>query len=327
VQPSQELCSWINGHVRAVNFFGGVPKIFRPDNPKTGIKSPNYYEPDLNPTYQELAEYYQVAVLPARVRKPRDKSSAENGVQNVERWVLAPLRKQTFFSVGEANRAIQPLLEALNGREMKHLGKSRRQCFEETDLPELRPLPEKPYTFATWKKARVNLDYHVAFEKHFYSVPHTLVHQEVEIKATERMVEFFHKGKQVALHPRSRAAGRFSTCPEHMPSQHRFVLELDADWLLQQAQAVGPCTTDYVKALLKERPFPEQAYRSCLGVLSLSRKFPVPLMESACQGLQEAHLFSYQDLKSQLDVLARRSPEPTSTSPAHENIRGEAYYH
>lgn len=326
VQPSQELCHWINGHVRALAFFGGVPKIFRPDNPKTGVKSPNYYEPDLNPTYQELAEHYQVAVLPARVRKPRDKGNVENGVQNVERWVLAPLRHQTFFSEGEANRAIKPLLEALNQREMAHLGKSRRALFEEIDLPELRPLPEKPYQFATWKTARVNIDYHVAFEKHFYSVPHSLIHQEVNIKATERMVEIFHKGQQVAIHPRSQAAGRFSTRAEHMPSNHRFVLELDAGWLLQQAEAIGPRTSQYLQALLHHRAFPEQAYRSCLGVLSLARKYPTALFETACQRLLEAHLFTYKDLKNELEALAGQSP-PTTAAPLHENVRGETYYH
>lgn len=326
VQPSQELCHWINGHVRALAFFGGVPKIFRPDNPKTGIKSPNYYEPDLNPTYQELAEHYQVAVLPARVRKPRDKGNVENGVQNVERWVLAPLRHQTFFSEGEANRAIKPLLEALNQREMAHLGKSRRALFEETDLPELRPLPEKPYQFATWKTARVNIDYHVAFEKHFYSVPHNLIHQEVNIKATERMVEVFHKGQQVAIHPRSQAAGRFSTRAEHMPSNHRFVLELDAGWLLQQAEAIGPRASQYLQALLRHRAFPEQAYRSCLGVLSLARKYPAALVETACQRLLEAHLFTYKDLKNELEALARQSSVPAA-APPHENVRGETYYH
>lgn len=216
VQPSQELCHWIGGHVRAFEYFGGLPKILRPDNLKTGVKSPNYYEPDLNPTYQEMAEYYQLAVLPARVRKPKDKPSAENGVQNVERWVLAPLRHQTFFSEGEAQRAIRPLLDQLNDRPMVNKGKSRRQFFEELDRPELRALPEKPYEFAFWKKARVNIDYHVAFEKHFYSVPHTLIHQEVEIRATEQLLTIFHKGKQVAIHPRSRVPGRFrpaaSTC-------------------------------------------------------------------------------------------------------------------
>jgi transposase len=326
VQPSQELCHWINGHVRAFEFFGGLPKILRPDNPKTGVKSPNYYEPDLNPTYQEMAEYYQVAVLPARVRKPRDKGNAENGVQNVERWVLAPLRHQTFFSETEANRAIKPRLEGLNNRPMVHLGKSRLQLFEELDQPELRPLPEKPYEFAVWKTAKVHLDYHVAFEKHFYSVPHTLIHQQVEIRASERMVAIFHKGQQVAIHPRSRVAGRFSTRPEHMPSNHRFVLELNADWLLEQAQAFGPQTTQYLTSLLRSRAFPEQAYRSCLGVLSLARKYPATLLETACQRLLEAHLFSYRDLKNELEALAYPS-RPDHPPAKHENIRGKTYYH
>ena len=325
VQPSQELCHWINGHVRAFGFFGGLPKILRPDNPKVGIKSPNYYEPDLNPTYQEMAEYYQVAVLPARVRKPKDKSAVENGVQNVERWALAPLRHRTFFSEAEAGRAIKPLLDGLNDRTMAHLGKSRRQLFEELDRPELRPLPEKPYQFATWKTATVNIDYHIAFEKHLYSVPHTLIHQRVEIRASERMVEIFYKGQQVAIHPRSRASGRFSTNPEHMPSNHRFVLELNADWLLKQAQAVGPQTTNYLTALMRSRAFPEQAYRSCLGVLNLARKYPHTLLETACQRSQAAHLLSYRDVKSELEMLARKSTTDNPPSP-HENIRGETYY-
>jgi transposase len=325
VQPSQEKCHWIGGHVRAFEFFGGVSKILRPDNPKMGVKSPNYYEPDLNPTYQEMAEYYQVAVLPARVRRPRDKGNVENGVQNVERWVLAPLRNQTFFSLGEANRAVQKLVEALNQKIMPQYGKSRRQLFEEIDQPELRPLPERPYQFALWKTAKVNIDYHVAFEKHFYSVPHTLIQQQVEIKVTERMVEIFHKGKQVALHPRSNAQGRFSTRAEHMPSNHRFVLEQDAHWLLKQAEAIGPHTTQYLKALLQSRSFPEQAYRSCLGVLSLARKFPHPLLETACERAFQAHLRSYKELKAELEALALNTPSPVPPL-VHENIRGETYF-
>ncbi len=240
--------------------------------------------------------------------------------------MLAPLRHQTFFSEAEANRAINPLLDELNNRPMVNNGKSRRQFFEELDQPELRPLPEKPYEFAIWKTARVNIDYHVAFEKHFYSVPHTLIHQQVEIRASERMVEIFHKGQQVAIHPRSRVLGRFSTHPEHMPSNHRFVLELNADWLLRQAQEIGPQTTQYLTALLHARPFPEQAYRSCLGVLSLARKYPHSLLETACQRLQEAHLLSYHDLKSELERQSHPST-PDQPPPAHENIRGETYYH
>ena len=326
-QPSQDKCHWINGHVRAFAFFGGVPKILRPDNPKIGINSPNYYEPDLNPTYQEMAEYYQVAVLPARVRKPRDKGNVENGVQNVERWVLAPLRNRTFFSLGEMNRAVAELSEALNQKTMPHIEKSRRQLFEEIDQPALRPLPEQPYQFALWKTAKVHLDYHVAFEKHYYSVPHALVQQPVEIKASEHLVEVFHKGRQVALHPRSRLAGRFSTRAEHMPSNHRFVLELDANWLLKQGEEIGPQTARYLKSLLQARAFPEQAYRSCLGVLSLARKFPHPLLETACESAFQAHLHSYKELKAELEGLTRQAAPPIQPPLVHENLRGETYYH
>jgi transposase len=209
---------------------------------------------------------------------------------------------------------------------MTHLNKSRRQLFEELDQPELRPLPKKPYEFATWITAKVNIDYHVAFEKHLYSVPHTLIHQQVEIRTSERMVEIFHKGQQVALHPRRRTTGRFTTRSEHMPDNHRFVLGLNADWLLRQAQEIGPQTFQYLTALLQSRTYPEQAYRSCLGVLSLARKHPRSLLEVACQRLQTAHLLSYGDLKSELEALARQTPldQPPTV---HENIRGETYYH
>ena len=326
VQPSQELCYWIGGHVRAMAFFGGVPKIVRPDNLKTGVKSPNFYEPELNPSYQEMAEHYHMAVLPARVRKPRDKPHVENGVQNVERWVLAPLRNQTFFSLGEAGRAMVPLLEALNARQMAHLGKSRRQLFEELDCPSLRPLPDHPYEFALWKNARVSIDYHVAFEGHYYSVPHTLIHQEVNIRAAERMLEIFHHGQQVAVHPRSAALGRFSTCPDHMPSNHRFVLTTDADWLQRQADQVGPQTAQFIAALLHSRPYPQQAFRSCLGVLNLARKYPQAVLEEASQRSLTAHLYSYRDLKAELEALAA-APVQDHPLPAHENVRGDTYYH
>lgn len=325
VQPSQEKVHWINGHIRAFTYFGGLPKILRPDNPKIAVNKTNFYEPDLNPTYQEMAEYYQVAVLPARVRRPRQKATVENGVQNVERWVLAPLRNRTFFSLGEANRAVQKQVEELNQKIMNQYGKSRRQLFEEIDLPELRPLPDQPYQFALWKTAKVNIDYHVAFDKHYYSVPHTLIRQQVEIKATEHLIEIYYKGKQVAVHPRSNAQGRFSTNPDHMPSNHRFVLELDAGWLLKQAEAIGPFTAQYLKSLLKSRTFPEQAYRSCLGVLSLAHKYSQPLMETACEQACEAHLSSSKELKAELEALAQRTPVLIPPL-VHENIRGETYY-
>ena len=240
VQPSRELEYWLGGHVRAFAFFGGVPKILRPDNLKTGVKKPNYYEPDLNPSYQELAEHYRTAVLPARVKKPRDKPAVENGVQNVERWVLAPLRDRIFFSVAEANRAREPLLAALNDKEMLHLGKSRRQLFEELDQAALLPLPDRPYEFSRWKNARVHLDYHVAFEDHYYSVPYSLVGQEVQIRATEQLVEIFHGGQLVAVHPLSTVSGRFSTNTDHMPAHHRFVLNTDSAVNVTKLAATDP---------------------------------------------------------------------------------------
>lgn len=325
IQPSQELQHWLAGHVRAFAFFGGVPKILRPDNLKTGVKKPNYYEPDLNPSYQELAEHYHVAVLPARVRKPKDKASVENGVQNVERWVLAPLRDRSFFSLGEANRAITPLLDSLNHKEMQHLGKSRRQLFEELDRDALLPLPEHPYEFARWKNARVNIDYHIAFEGHYYSVPHTLVGQEVRIRATERMLVIFHHSQQIAIHPLSHVQGRFSTCADHMPSHHRFVLHTDSDGFLREAAKVGPHTAAYITAVLRSRPYPQQAFRTCLGILDLARKYLPIHLELACQRLLPAHLLSYKDLKSELEHLTKDMV--VQALPAHEHVRGDTYYH
>jgi transposase len=312
--------------VRGFEFFGGVPKILRPDNLKSGVKTPNRYEPELNPSYQELAEHYQIAVLPARVRRPKDKAHVENSVQNVERWVLAPLRNRTFFSLGEANRAILLLLKTLNQRKMLHLGKSRQQLFEELDQPALRPLPERPYEFATWKNAKVSLDYHIAFEGHYYSVPYTLVKQEVRIRASESLVQILHHGQQVAIHPRSRTQGRFSTRSEHMPANHRFVLSADGNWFQREAEKIGPHTAAYFTALLQSRPYPQQAYRSCLGILALARKHCPTRLETACQRLLPAHLLSYTDVKSELERLAAQpaTPEPL---PVHENVRGQTYYH
>ena len=324
VQPSQELQHWLAGHVRAFAFFGGVPKILRPDNLKSGVKKPNYYEPDLNPSYHELAEHYHVAVLPARVRKPKDKPHVENGVQNVERWVLAPLRNRTFFSMGEANRAIAALLEILNAKEMQHLGKSRRELFEELDQPALLPLPEHSYEFARWKNARVSIDYHVAFEGHYYSVPHTLVGQEVRIRATERMLEVFHRSQQVAIHPLSHLPGRFSTCVDHMPSHHQFVLNTDSDFFLREAAKIGPQTAAFMTAVLRSRPFPQQAFRTCLGILDLARKYLPVHLETACQHLLPGKLLTYKDLKSELEHLAKNIS--TQPLPAHEHVRGDTYY-
>jgi len=326
-QASENQCNWNNGHVRALEFFGGVVKIVKPDNLRTGITKPNYYEPGVNLAYQELAEYYQFAVLPARVRKPKDKAAIENGVQNVERWVIAPLRKRKFFSLQEVNLAIRELLEKLNTKVMQGVGRSRRQEFEEIDLPNLRPLPERPYEYAERKIATVHIDYHVEFEGHLYSVPFTLIHQKVDIRATESMVEIFHRGNLVAVHPRSFRSGRFSTLREHMPANHQFMEDINPERLIEWAKGIGPQTTLLVKATLQSRPFPEQAYRSCLGILRLVKKSNPSMLEQACQTVLEAKTFSYKAVEQELTYLQKQAVPPAIESlPTHENIRGAQYY-
>lgn len=327
-QPSQELPHWIGGHVRAMLFFGGVTQIIVPDNLKQGVKSPCWYDPDLNQTYLDLAQHYGIAILPARVRKPRDKAKVEVGVQVVERWILARLRNRTFFSLAELNRAIRQLLEDLNNWPMEHLEKSRRALFEELDQPALRPLPAQPYEYATYKTVRVNLDYHVEFEKHFYSVPHTLIHQEMRVRATERMVEIYHPSKRepMAIHPRSSAPGRYSTLSEHMPDNHQKAGEWTPERLTHWAAEIGPQTAALVKSILASRQHPEQAFRSCLGILRLAGKYPHEQMELACQIAHDTQTLNYRAFKAVLDTLPPLSMPETTPLPAHENIRGTTYY-
>jgi transposase len=327
-QLSQEMPHWIGGHVRAQAFFGGVTQIIVPDNLAQGVKRTCRYEPDLNPTYQELAQHYGVAVIPARVRKPRDKAKVEVGVQVVERWILARLRNQTFFSLAALNSAIAQLLEELNNRPMKHLGKSRKQLFEELDRPALRPLPDRPYEYATWKTARVNIDYHVEFEKHFYSVPYELIHEEVRIRASERMIEIFHKSKpdRVAVHPRSHVHGRYSTQTAHMPLKHQKAGEWTPERLLRWAEDIGPHTRQMIQAILKSRRHPEQAFRSCLGILRLSNQYIHTQVETACQTAREAKTLNYQGVKAVLELLPPAPQPENPLLPSHENIRGNSYY-
>jgi len=223
---SQDLLNWTNAHVRMFAFFRGVPGIVVPDNLKAGVKHPCRYEPDLNPTYHDLAEHYGTAVIPTRVRKPKDKAKVEVGVQVVERWILARLRNRTFFNLADLNQAIREMLDELNARQMQHLGRSRRELFAELDQPALKPLPEQAYEFAIWKKARVNIDYHIEFDKHYYSVPHKLLQKDVYVRATQSTVEIYYNRQRIASHRRSRARGRHTTFAEHMPPAHQKY----ADW-------------------------------------------------------------------------------------------------
>jgi len=326
---AEDLPNWIAGHVHAFAFFEGVPEIVVPDNTKTGVKHPSRYEPDINPTYQDLAEHYDTVVIPARIRKPKDKAKAEVGVQVVERWILARLRNRTFFGLAELNQAIRELRGELNDRTMEHLGKSRAEFFEELDRPALKPLPAEPYQFAIWKKAKVNIDYHVEFSKHYYSVPHRLIGEKVFVRATERTVEVFHKHRRVASHPRSRTRGRYTTQAEHMPANHRHYAEWSPDRFLRWAEEIGPQTRALIETALASRRHPQQAYRTCLGILGLAKRCTKERLEAASGRALASGIRSYKGIKNILDTgldqVPLEEPAPTRLDP-HANIRGPSYY-
>jgi len=220
---------------------------------------------------------------------------------------MARLRNRTFFSLVELNQAIRPLLKDLNERKMEHLEKSRRELFEELDQPALRPLPEKPYEYATSKTARVNIDYHVDFEKHLYSVPFTLVHEEVRIRASERMVEIYHSSQRepVAVHPRSHVPGRYSTQTIHMPPKHQKAGEWSGERLVRWASEIGPHTAQLIQSILSSRQHPEQAFRSCPGHLAACpANMLIPSWKTACQAAHEAKTLNYRGVKAVLEMLS-----------------------
>lgn len=328
---SQDLLSWISAHIHAFEFFGGVPRIIVPDNTKTAVSSPCRYEPDLNPTYQEMAAHYGAVVIPARPRKPRDKAKVETGIQVAERWILARLRDRQFFGLASLNEAIREGLHELNERPFQKLEGCRRTLFETLDKPALLPLPPVRYEFAVWKKARVNIDYHIEVEHNYYSVPYQLVRQEVDVRLTAGTVEVFHRGRRVATHARLHGRGAFSTDPQHRPAAHQRYLEWSPSRLVSWAEGIGPHTARLVAALLETRPHPEQGYRSCLGILSLSKRYPTDRLEAACRRALAMGAIAYRHVKSILEKgLDRLPPESESDRPPilprHENLRGPGYY-
>jgi len=324
-----DLESWIGAHVRTLEYLGGCPAVLVPDNLKAGVRMPSRYEPDLNPTYQELATHYGVAVIPARVRRPRDKSVVEVGVQVVERWILAALRKLTFFSLAELNQAIRELLERLNSRPFRKKPGSRRELFQQLDRPALQPLPGERFTFAQWQWSRVSNDYHVALDQHHYSVPNHLVGKEVELRYTATVVEVFHKGVRVAAHARSSHAGATTTVAEHRPEAHRRYLEWTPARLLSWASHGGPNTAAVVERLLEQAAHREQGLRSGLGLVRLGQWYDPQRLEAACARALRFNACSYRSIESMLQAGLDRleQPEPTPLVPlVHENIRGGGYF-
>jgi len=327
--PDERTESFLDAHVRAFAHLGGVPELLVPDNLKTGVKRPDRYEAEIAAPYAELAAHYGCVVLPARVGKPRDKAKVEVGVQIAERQILAPLRKLTFFSLAEMNAAIAERLKAVNVRPFAKLPGSRESMFCEREAPLLRPLPGERYQHRTRKLATVHIDYHVELEGHYYSVPHHLVREKVELRFAGRTVEVYHRGARVALHVRSRAHGRATTLTEHMPEKHRAVASWTPERMASWAAKTGPQTAALCQAIMAARPHPELGFRSCLGVLRLGDRYTPERLEAACTRAHAMGATSYRSVRSILERrLDRELEEDTVTPPAlmHVNVRGAGYY-
>jgi transposase len=328
--PSQELPYWIGAHVEAFEFFGGVPEMVVPDNCRAGVQRACRYEPDLNPTYQEMATHYGVAVVPARPYKPRDKAKVESGVLLVERWIVAALRQRKFFSLAELNQAIAELLQRLNQRSFRKREGTRASLFAALDQPALRALPAERYQFGAWQTARVNIDYHIEIERHYYSVPYQLTGQPVEVRLSEATVEIFHRGVRVASHARSRQPHQATTTHEHRPKAHQKHLEWTPSRLIEWARSVGPSTASLFEKILAGKPHPEMGYRSCLGILRLAKQYSVARVEATAQRALQLGACSYQSVKSMLERQLDRlplEPMPAPRPPVeHDNIRGAGYF-
>jgi transposase len=328
---TRDLYDWIGSHIRAMEFFHGVSAAIVPDNWRTAVSKACWYEPDLNPTYGDLAAHYDTVVLPARVGKPRDKAKVESGVLVVERWILAALRHRTFIGLAALNQAIGELLQRLNHRKFRKLDTTRAELFERLDRPALKPLPAEPFIFGEWKKARVNIDYHVEIERHYYSVPFQLVHKLVEARIRSATIEIFHNSRRVATHARSSVVGGFSTLPEHRPQKHHQYLQWTPERLVDWAGKVGPSAASVVGHILQSRRFPEQGYRACLGLMRLTRRYPAERVEAACVRALAVGAWSYRSVKSILETGLDGQPlQDGATARAqqivHANVRGAAYY-
>jgi transposase len=326
----QQLTAWLSCHMHAFEYFGGVPRLLVPDNPRTGVSRACRYDPDLNPTYQEFAMHYGVGVVPARPYRPRDKAKVEVGVQVVERWIIAALRHHKFFRLEEVNRAIRELLERLNQRPFRKREGSRASVFAALERSALRSLPAERFDMSQWSRARVNIDYHIAFDANFYSVPYTLVQELIEVRATPTTVEIFHRGQRVASHLRGRGRGQVFTQKEHRPKSHQAHLEWTPSRMVHWAEQIGPNTAQLFARILAEKPHPEMGYRSCLGIIRLAEQYSAARMEAAADRALLTGACRYQSVKSILKNSLDQQPLTASPSlpppPAHDNIRGAEYF-
>jgi transposase len=336
---SQNIADWTWCNRKFFEFLNGVMAILVPDNLRSGTTKSCRYEPLLNAAFQELSEHYGTCVIPARVRKPRDKAKAENGVLQAQRWILAILRKRTFYSLAEANAAVAECLVRLNTKVMRGYGKSRQELFDLFDKPVLKKLPNSPYEYAEWIKFKLGIDYHVRFDDHFYSGPYQLVNEELWLRASEHVVSIYFKNNRIASHARSFIKWDKTTLPDHMPSHHRAYAEWTPERITNWIKTIGPNSVQIVENMMTERQHPELAFRSALGIISLSKKYGSERVEKAATKALKIRSHSYQTLKTMLknnmEDVDMTPKKPASSSElneqlglfANENLRGQSYYH
>lgn len=331
---SQSIIEWIKAHCHALEFFKGVPRCIIPDNLKSGVTKAHRYDPDIHSTYQELADHYGCAIVPARAYRPKDKPKVEVGVQGIQRWLLAPLRDVTFFSIAEINQALAPLLKAYNERPFQELEGSRHSQYETFEKPALKTLPATRYSFAQWKTVRAGIDYHVTFEKHHYSIPHQYLKKTIELRVTHSTIECFYEGLRIALHHRAYKPGH-TTILEHMPTAHKAYAQWTPERLKKWALNTGPYTQALIEELISIHKIPEQSFRSCLGILRLGERYGAQRLENAARRGLTLGAIRYKNIESILRSGLDNQPLPSSdfeakaatSRPHHDNVRGPAYYH
>ena len=331
-RPSEQIADWIGAHVDLFAFLGGAPRFVVCDNLKAAVTNPDRYEPGLNRSYLEFADHYRAAILPARPYKPRDKAKVEQSVLIAERWILARLRNRRFFSAADLNAAIAELVSDINARVMKDYDASRAELFATIDKPALKNLPDQPYAFAVWKRCRVAPDYHVEIEGHWYSAPFRLIRELVDVRVADKTVEIFHKGQRVASHPRAPHRRGHTTIAEHMPSSHRRHAAWTPARLVAYAEKIGPSTAALFEAIMADRPHPEQGFRTCLGILALTRSHNNARVDAACRrgvSIKARSVTSIRSiLKNGLDRAFLDEAERSDREPVrHGNIRGRDYFH
>ena len=328
---TQRLADFVGSNVRAFDYFRCMPEILVPDQLRSAVSGPHRYDPDINPTYLEMAQHYGLAIIPARARKPKDKAKVEAGVLLVQRWILACLRNRTFFSLEELNVAIADLLERLNTRPFQKLEGCRRSAFETIDRPAMRPLPATRYVLAEWKGAKVDIDYHVSYDERLYSVPYAMVGAPVEVRATAMTVEILHRGERVVAHRRSYGPkGTATTLEEHRPKSHRDYGAWPPSRIISWAATVGPATACVAERILADRPHPEQGYRSCRALIRTAKQYGASRTEAACARAMAIGNPTRKSVEAILKSGLDRVPlteEPANTNIGrHENIRGGDYY-